>query len=646
MSTPEDKKVGNSKLDLDDTQYSITDVYAKAFQEQFEIIISYKRLLQDLTEKEAQFKKTLENLILLLDDDYLLEYFSSDGKATIENYKKNLENISLADFEELKRIVFLAFSISEKDQPTLSVEHSPSTAGDEESVGESKNNARTYASVTALMRFKYRKGKLFISRALKLKRPPNVTGNLGASAGQHLVAFSCILRAIERSIRGKTVSDAITLLLNFYSDGQDEKIFNDYKKINKIKDPFKKMTKEQDFLRLNLIPTMVMEWNKKEGAAFHGKKINKELGKEGAVVKKLNLDIEKTLNGGDLNNEKLLKIIDSFIEAVDYKPVKNNSFKNQKGVRTNKKEDLKKAINNIVDDFFWLLYGQPVETDDQRLIEILVSAFLEKKTWNHYYFEDPVGMKIFGNKNASRKDFLSEMVTEAIKHVPELGLPAVSSNWGNTEDSDEQILQEEEQIEDFFELIGEEDSHFYDFFMRYVAYASVSDGSIEVLEKTDEEKSNYDSVQNMIHALLIALGVEMSLREDELSLGDEFNADTSINAENPYEKMTTQLLAQVKENNLETIIEMLEKRLGCSVEIHVYREVSGDKVLHATGGKSSPTDEPGIVLSINQYVDPKSRDKQYDVRLSDRVKEILIKKTGVQPENENIETSRSKKLRY
>ncbi|MCT4635308.1 MAG: hypothetical protein N4A31_03545 [Rickettsiales bacterium] len=263
---------------------------------------------------------------------------------------------------------------------------------------------------------------LFVSEEAVIKRPTDVTGNIGRIAGDHVISFSFFLKHIESLLKGKEVYEALISLRDWVA-----KLI-----ITEDDDPYKSIIDEasqyiQDtsrgflckhqafkFLRDKFIPYITATWNQKIGAAFRSAKTNSERGAEGAITKTA---LKNIFEVHDAKYQD--KSIDEFLKVIDYKPIATShqisSSDNIKdllaaGCRTNYFHDLTKILSDIIETFFFM-YEHDIEYQQrQNVAKMLVSNFLNLNGWVDYYQTNP---QDFG-ENYSLEGLSLESLTDLV----------------------------------------------------------------------------------------------------------------------------------------------------------------------------------------------------------------------------------------
>lgn len=149
---------------------------------------------------------------------------------------------------------------------------------------------KTYAKeMMGGVEFTINENIIYVSDKSEIRRPTAVTGNLGSSAGDHVVPFSGFIRSIEAEINGKSVFVAIDRLIHKFGsltqDGTDyyhPAISSTQKFLETIdRTNIEGQIKAFQFLRSEFIPHLAATWNQKIGTAFRAiKQMQKEAKKE------------------------------------------------------------------------------------------------------------------------------------------------------------------------------------------------------------------------------------------------------------------------------------------------------------------------------------------------------------------------------
>jgi hypothetical protein len=267
---------------------------------------------------------------------------------------------------------------------------------------------------------------LFVSKDAVIKRPTDVTGNIGSIAGDHVISFSFFLKYIESLVRGQEIYKALTKLRDWVASiSKKENEEDPYKSIIDEATQHIQNTSEDflckhqafAFLRDKFIPYITAVWNQKIGTAFRSTKTSAERSQEGNILKKALKNIF------DINSNYTKDSISNFLNTVDYKPIEenysllsNNNIQNllEKGYRTNYFKDLTNILSDIIETFFFM-YEHDIEFQQrQNVVEELISSFLDLKGWLNYYKTNPQYL----GENCSLEKLNLESLTElALSHI-------------------------------------------------------------------------------------------------------------------------------------------------------------------------------------------------------------------------------------
>lgn len=245
---------------------------------------------------------------------------------------------------------------------------------------------------------------VYIDKKATIKRPTDVTGNIGRVAGDHVISFSFFVKYIESLVTGKKIEEALQLLRDKVASIATDNI-GLYQPINVECDQFIAEARNSlvgkfkafEFLKNKFIPFIIATWNQKVGTAFKSIKTSEERGKEGANIREILKSIFLTINFD--NETELSELINAFIGVIDYRPIDLN-VENQPaigqiqdllalGYRTNNLNHLIKILDDIVKTFLFV-YGQ--EVDDQERYNIMtkiISSFLEYHGWISHFINNP-----------------------------------------------------------------------------------------------------------------------------------------------------------------------------------------------------------------------------------------------------------------
>lgn len=249
---------------------------------------------------------------------------------------------------------------------------------------------KTYAKeMMGGVEFTINENIIYVSDKSEIRRPTAVTGNLGSSAGDHVVPFSGFIRSIEAEINGKSVFVAIDRLIHKFGsltqDGTDyyhPAISSTQKFLETIdRTNIEGQIKAFQFLRSEFIPHLAATWNQKIGTAFKSDKTNAERGQEGAVIRNM-----LSITSGEVTDE----IIDYFVNTVDYKPLNSKSIPEVsaqdmflKGLRTNHFSTLMHITEDIVE--YFISNYENESTNNKDLAEKLIKKLLETNGWIKYF---------------------------------------------------------------------------------------------------------------------------------------------------------------------------------------------------------------------------------------------------------------------
>ncbi len=270
---------------------------------------------------------------------------------------------------------------------------------------------------------------LFVSEEAVIKRPTDVTGNIGRIAGDHVISFSFFIKYIESLLKGKEVYKALRGLTDWVAKlkiTEDEKdpcksiIEKASRHIVRDKsEDFLDKYKAFKFLRDEFIPYITAIWNQKIGAAFRSAKTNAERGAEGAITKTA---LKNIFEVHDAKYQD--KSIDEFLKVIDYKPIATShqisSSVNIKdllaaGCRTNYFRDLTKILSDIIETFFFM-YEHDIEYQQrQNVAKVLVSNFLNLNGWVNYYQTNPQDFGENYSSDGLSLESLTDLVLSCVK---------------------------------------------------------------------------------------------------------------------------------------------------------------------------------------------------------------------------------------
>lgn len=292
----------------------------------------------------------------------------------------------------------------------------------------------TYAKDTVGgIKFHAKDGKTFITPDSVIRRPINVTGNLGRQAGDHLISFSLFTKYIESIVKNKelyqAISDLRDTVAGFYDHHDIENQQDSYQAIiekakehQPIIDNGDARINAGEFLRTEFIPGVIAIWNQQLLTAFKSHKNTTEFLNEAREVKKV-------LASKTDNHEERVK---NFMNVVDYKPIQSageiseDSIRSmlEQGERTNDVNTLAFVMCKIIETYH-IIYAVD-ESKSEEINETIILEFFEKNKWvehyedNHADLGDLKTIPLGATKETIRQELVKFISQEMKKSYPHL----------------------------------------------------------------------------------------------------------------------------------------------------------------------------------------------------------------------------------
>lgn len=277
--------------------------------------------------------------------------------------------------------------------------------------------------------------KMYVSEDAEITRPINVTGNLGQTAGDHVVPFSLFTRHIQNKVKGKDIHEAIALLrVLSASIGLNQSLID--KAATYTPGAFSD-AKSFLFLKSELIPSMLAQWNQNEIAAFKAHDSASRDPQEGGRVK--NFLIGQFNFAREADREKEIK---DFVSIIDYKPITEIFDKNDliTGERTNDISTLASVVGSVITTYDYI-HG--INNDDAIII---VNEMLNQHGWIDYYRAQ--------NESLNQDSIVNVVIQEVTEQYPLLqDSLAFVNHSSHLVRSEKGILLEVKEERQFIELL-------------------------------------------------------------------------------------------------------------------------------------------------------------------------------------------------
>jgi|GEM_PF-6913884 hypothetical protein len=355
-----------------------------------------------------------------------LKLFAFSVKITESNLEKQMKELYLLLICILSPCSAIFYGIEFPDVSessyTLSHEESEDDRMDVNSVGsdgsikyqkvkEIRGELKTYTKeMMGYFMLNYTDGKsaLIIGGRSEIGRPSSVTGSLGKKKGDHLIAVSYYMKMLMQELRNKTVKEAIYRLLpilggDHYEDKLEKEINSLISRGHEIAEQYEKSFKEgyyhvkvNEYIKQELIPTVVAIWNQRQGIAFLGVKTNAELGHEGGAVSAALKKLLKTKQSSwHLQKEDIELAADIYVsKLVDFAVVEEDKTASSdylrmlsEGKRNNHMSQMVLACGHIIKNFLEFFSAEKISQVE--LTKLVIIKFLQKEgklgSWFDYY---------------------------------------------------------------------------------------------------------------------------------------------------------------------------------------------------------------------------------------------------------------------
>ncbi len=290
---------------------------------------------------------------------------------------------------------------------------------DEEIAHQVRGSIKTYAiDMMGGFNFSIESRGVIIRPDIKIRRPINVTGFLGDTAGAHVISLASFVSHIQEEIKDKTPKEAIEIIIEIikpFSGKSYDSFKEEAKRILEQLNHSELADQLQayNFLKTTLIPGVTAVWNQKVGSAFRGKKDGKELAVEGNEIKKMLKDSRSKFDA---------KVIKELVANIDYKCLSNadsiNSRKADelliKGIRTNHYTNLAYILGEVT-EYYVTRYNKDRSQNVEITRKFLIEFFTQNCEWVKHFKKHV--QTDFGDK---RVEALKEMDPEKYKSIKDV----------------------------------------------------------------------------------------------------------------------------------------------------------------------------------------------------------------------------------
>lgn len=290
---------------------------------------------------------------------------------------------------------------------------------DEEIAHQVRGSIKTYEiDMMGGFNFSIESRGVIIRPDIKIRRPINVTGFLGDTAGAHVISLASFVSHIQEEIKDKTPKEAIEIIIEIikpFSGKSYDSFKEEAKRILEQLNHSELADQLQayNFLKTTLIPGVTAVWNQKVGSAFRGKKDGKELAVEGNEIKKMLKDSRSKFDA---------KVIKELVANIDYKCLSNadsiNSRKADelliKGIRTNHYTNLAYILGEVT-EYYVTRYNKDRSQNVEITRKFLIEFFTQNCEWVKHFKKHV--QTDFGDK---RVEALKEMDPEKYKSIKDV----------------------------------------------------------------------------------------------------------------------------------------------------------------------------------------------------------------------------------